>query len=112
MEYTVAAVEAFHVCPSLDILIPALREGGVEGLDARITLTPGAHSLSHPFLHYTPAQTATYRDAHCSLVRHTLLHNGCSAEHSEGSPQSTCCCRSARQCSAVQPERSTHADGC
>ena len=41
-------MEAFHVCPSLDILIPALRSGGVEGLDTRITLTPGARISSTP----------------------------------------------------------------
>ncbi len=40
--YYCAAVEAFHVCPSLDILIPALREGGVDGLEERISLMPGA----------------------------------------------------------------------
>ena len=38
-----AAVEAFHVCPSLDILVAAMLEpGGVENLDTRISLTPGA----------------------------------------------------------------------
>jgi hypothetical protein len=29
------------VCPSLEVLVPALREGGVEALDTRISLTPG-----------------------------------------------------------------------
>ena len=37
-----AAVEAFHVCPSLDLLVAAMLEpGGVEHLDTRISLTPG-----------------------------------------------------------------------
>lgn len=37
-----AAVEAFHVCPSLDILVPALLEpGGATNLESRISLTPG-----------------------------------------------------------------------
>ncbi len=36
------AVDAFHVCPSLDILVPAmLAPGGVESLGSRISLTPG-----------------------------------------------------------------------
>lgn len=53
-----AAVEAFHVCPSLDILIPALREGGVEGLEERISLMPGARrACSHS--HHGPAQPIT-----------------------------------------------------
>lgn len=33
--------EAFHLCPSLDVLIPALREGGLEELNRRCTLTAG-----------------------------------------------------------------------
>ena len=33
--------EAFHLCPNLDILIPALREGGLDELDRRCTLTAG-----------------------------------------------------------------------
>ncbi|KAK9829240.1 hypothetical protein WJX72_004715 [[Myrmecia] bisecta] len=36
-----AASNAFHLCPSLDILVPALVEGGVDELERRCTLTPG-----------------------------------------------------------------------
>ncbi len=37
-----AAADAFHRCPSLDVLVPALLEAGPEGLEARMRLTPGA----------------------------------------------------------------------
>ncbi len=30
-----AASAAYHVCPSWDVLVPALMEGGVEGLEQR-----------------------------------------------------------------------------
>lgn len=36
-----AASEAYHVCPNLNILVPALVEGGIDELDRRCTLTPG-----------------------------------------------------------------------
>ena len=37
-----AALECFHLCPSLDVLVPALLEGGVPEMQRRCTLTPGA----------------------------------------------------------------------
>ena len=36
-----AATAAFHLCPSLDELVPALLEGGVDSLEQRCSLTPG-----------------------------------------------------------------------
>ncbi|GIL67667.1 hypothetical protein Vafri_21003, partial [Volvox africanus] len=36
-----AVVEAYHLCPNFEILVPALLEGGVEGLRTRCVLTPG-----------------------------------------------------------------------
>ena len=36
-----AAIEAFHVCPSLDILVPTLMQYGAEQLHEHIALTPG-----------------------------------------------------------------------
>ena len=36
-----AAIEAFHVCPSLDILVPTLIQHGAEQLHEHIALTPG-----------------------------------------------------------------------
>ena len=36
-----AAGAAFHLCPSLEVLVPALLEVGVDGLAQRCTLTPG-----------------------------------------------------------------------
>ncbi|KAL0029207.1 hypothetical protein WJX79_003015 [Trebouxia sp. C0005] len=36
-----AASEAYHVCPNLDILVPALVEGGIDELEKRCALTPG-----------------------------------------------------------------------
>lgn len=36
-----AALECFHMCPSLDLLVPALLEGGVPEMQRRCTLTPG-----------------------------------------------------------------------
>ena len=39
-----AAGSAFHLCPSLEVLVPALLEEGVDGLQARCTLTPGMSS--------------------------------------------------------------------
>jgi hypothetical protein len=39
-----AAVEAFHVCPSLDMLVLAMLQDGPEGLNARISPTPGLAS--------------------------------------------------------------------
>jgi len=38
----VAAADAFHRCPSLDVLVPALLKGGPEGLAERMRLMPGA----------------------------------------------------------------------
>ncbi len=37
-----AALDAFHTCPSLDLLVPALVEGGIEEMRRRCSLTPGA----------------------------------------------------------------------
>lgn len=37
-----AAVDAFHRCPSLDVLVPALLETGPEELAKRMRLMPGA----------------------------------------------------------------------
>ncbi len=31
----------FQVCPNLDILVPALVEGGIDELEKRCALTPG-----------------------------------------------------------------------
>ena len=36
-----AAIEAFHVCPSLDILVPTLVQHGPDMLHEHIALTPG-----------------------------------------------------------------------
>lgn len=36
-----AAGAAFHLCPSLEVLVPALLEEGVDGLEKRCALTPG-----------------------------------------------------------------------
>ena len=36
-----AALDAFHTCPSLDLLVPALVEGGIEEMRHRCSLTPG-----------------------------------------------------------------------
>jgi hypothetical protein len=36
-----AALEAFHLCPNLEILVPALLEGGPGELQRRCSLTPG-----------------------------------------------------------------------
>ena len=36
--------EAFHLCPNLDVLIPALREGGLAELERRCTLKAGKAS--------------------------------------------------------------------
>lgn len=36
-----AALEAFHLCPNLEILVPALLEGGPGDLQRRCSLTPG-----------------------------------------------------------------------
>jgi hypothetical protein len=36
-----AALDAFHTCPSLDLLVPALVEGGIEEMRRRCSLTPG-----------------------------------------------------------------------
>lgn len=36
-----AAAAAFHLCPSLEVLVPALLEEGVDALARRCTLTPG-----------------------------------------------------------------------
>ncbi|KAK9793179.1 hypothetical protein WJX73_007861 [Symbiochloris irregularis] len=36
-----AGVAAFHLCPSLDVLVPALLEEGIDGLEQRCSLTPG-----------------------------------------------------------------------
>ena len=36
-----AAIEAFHVCPSLDILVPTLIQHGPDLLHEHIALTPG-----------------------------------------------------------------------
>ena len=38
-----AALDAFHTCPSLDLLVPALVEGGIEEMRRRCSLTPGEH---------------------------------------------------------------------
>ncbi len=45
-----AALDAFHLCPSLDVLVPALVDGGPGDLQRRCRLTPGAppHSLELP----------------------------------------------------------------
>lgn len=32
-----------QVCPNLDILVPALVEGGIDELEKRCALTPGKH---------------------------------------------------------------------
>ena len=42
-----AAGAAFHLCPSLDVLVPALLEEGVDGLERRCTLTPGEYATVH-----------------------------------------------------------------
>lgn len=39
-----AGVAAFHLCPSLDVLVPALLEEGVDSLEQRCSLTPGEDS--------------------------------------------------------------------
>lgn len=45
---SVRVSEAFHLCPSLDVLIPALREGGLAELERRCTLKAGKiFSRSH-----------------------------------------------------------------
>lgn len=36
-----SAIEAFHVCPSLDILVPTIIQHGAEHLHEHIALTPG-----------------------------------------------------------------------
>ena len=36
-----AALDCFHTCPSLDLLVPALLEGGVPEMQRRCILTPG-----------------------------------------------------------------------
>ena len=41
-----AALDAFHTCPSLDLLVPALVEGGIEEMRRRCSLTPGEHLAS------------------------------------------------------------------
>jgi hypothetical protein len=40
-----AALEAFHLCPNLEILVPALLEGGPGELQRRCSLTPGGDVL-------------------------------------------------------------------
>ena len=37
------ASAAFHVCPNLELLVAALQAGGIEELEKRCVLTPGAH---------------------------------------------------------------------
>ena len=39
--------EAFHLCPNLGVLIPALMEGGLEELERRCTLKAGKTQLFH-----------------------------------------------------------------
>ena len=38
--------EAFHLCPNLGVLIPALMEGGLEELERRCTLKAGGRIFS------------------------------------------------------------------
>ncbi len=40
-----AALEAFHLCPNLEILVPALLEGGPGELQRRCSLTPGEKTM-------------------------------------------------------------------
>ena len=42
-----AAGAAFHLCPSLDVLVPALLEEGIDGLAKRCTLTPGMYHINN-----------------------------------------------------------------
>lgn len=47
--------EAFHLCPNLGVLIPALREGGLEELERRCTLKAGpCPRLSTPHIMRDP----------------------------------------------------------
>ena len=44
---TKAALDAFHLCPSLDVLVPALVKGGPGELQRRCSLTPGQDLPTH-----------------------------------------------------------------
>ena len=41
-----AASAAFHQCPNLDILVPAMVDGGIDELEKRCALTPGPQLLA------------------------------------------------------------------
>jgi hypothetical protein len=45
-----AALDCFHMCPSLDLLLPALLEGGIPEMQRRCTLTPGAPANPVPII--------------------------------------------------------------
>ena len=48
-----AALEAFHLCPNLEILVPALLEGGPGELQRRCSLTPGEMNTADlPCMHW------------------------------------------------------------
>ena len=46
-----AASAAFHQCPNLDILVPAMVDGGIDELEKRCALTPGLSQYAGPTLH-------------------------------------------------------------
>lgn len=71
-----SAVEAFHVCPSLDLLVAAMLEpGGVEHLDTRISLTPG----QPPHTHCHSLSVRAKRHKPCPLYKRASLQGCCSS---------------------------------
>jgi hypothetical protein len=66
-----SVVEAFHVCPSLDILVAAMLEpSGVENLDTRISLTPG-----EPLVWKSFAAPPYYRGSLIFYLWQAMLHH-------------------------------------
>ena len=63
-----AALDCFHTCPSLDLLVPALVEGGVAEMQRRCSLTPGACRASHKALNWQCQVYAFCSTSTCEAV--------------------------------------------
>ena len=79
------AITAMQVCPNLDILVPALVEGGIDELEKRCALTPGVF-WHYPFWQECTSQNAALISDACA--RHAIPMQCLSSQSTESMTQS------------------------
>ncbi len=63
--------EAYHLCPSWDVLVPALIDGGVDDITQRSVMTP---THIHTHTHHLSVCSVRPIEAHTCTHTHTHTH--------------------------------------